>query len=189
MQICRCRSSSPTSGGSVARATARVAQGGVTPTSPCASLHSALPPIVSGYAKASPDCVFNPPKPRRRRIVGDKELQLSLFHHRDLPPAFRLSRPKQCINRFKHTVGILVDVFVPHPVHAPAEFSQIGVASPIVCAFLVCRMRAAIDFDDELRDQTRKVGDVGANGVLAAESVTGDLIAPQSRPKDCLRAS
>jgi hypothetical protein len=25
--------------------------------------------------------------------------------------------------------------------------------------------------------------------VLAAESVTGDLIAPQSRPKDCLRAS
>jgi hypothetical protein len=66
------------SGGSVACATAHVTQGDVVVAPPCASLCSALPPLVSGYAKASPDRTHNPAKLQRSRRVGDEDREFAL---------------------------------------------------------------------------------------------------------------
>jgi hypothetical protein len=46
-------------------------------------------------------------------------------------------------------------------------------------------MRAAVDFNDELCDQAGEIGDIGADGMLLAEAVSGDLIATQPGPEDC----
>ncbi len=46
-------------------------------------------------------------------------------------------------------------------------------------------MRGAVDFHDEPCTKAYEVHDVGTDGVLATESMTGQATGPEAVPEDC----
>src|SRR5258705_13525103 len=50
-------------------------------------------------------------------------------------------------------------------------------------------MLTAVEFDDQLRFRAVEVGDVGADGMLAAESCASECAVPKPRPQLPLRVS
>ena len=62
-----------------------------------------------------------------------------------------------------------------------ALVAEVGVAALV--AFRVVGMLAAVEFDDQARIEAGEVGDVGADGSLAAEAVAVELASAEARPE------
>src|SRR6185437_12739369 len=82
--------------------------------------------------------------------------------------------------------NIFVDVGVGEPDHRPAARLEKGRAARIVGTLLFGAMRCAVDLDDDLAADMREVGNIGMNGVLAAEFVAMAVGFAKTRPEDQL---
>ena len=79
-------------------------------------------------------------------------------------------------NNIQHCVGFLKHLVIPESEHAISLRFDSTVAMFIVAMALL--MLSAIKLDYEPRFETREIGDVAADGYLAAETIPANLAAP-----------
>nr|WP_325060773.1 hypothetical protein [Vitreimonas sp.] len=73
-------------------------------------------------------------------------------------------------NRLPHTGEVVVHVRIGHAKNTPTLLFEIFGAPRVVRQLFGRPVRDAIDLKDELGGNTGEVSDVGANGVLTAET-------------------
>jgi hypothetical protein len=83
-------------------------------------------------------------------------------------------------NVIQHVVEVAVDAFVAVPHNAPSSGLEEPRAPVIVGDCLVRFVRSAVEFNDELCCNTRKVHDVGTEWMLPAEACACELATAQA---------
>jgi len=96
-------------------------------------------------------------------------------------------RVAQCLrNRLQHPGDLRQHIVIPQPQDLPALALQKARAMSVVQLGLFPGMLSAVKFDHPARLHAGKVGDVGANGVLAAKFVSVQLARTQAAPQSLL---
>ncbi len=81
---------------------------------------------------------------------------------------------------FEYAAKVLVDVDVPEADYGPCLALHKGVATGVVFAFLVRRMRCPIELNHKSSFAAGKIGKVRAYWILPLETVAVELLALQA---------
>lgn len=86
---------------------------------------------------------------------------------------------QRIVDNLQDGLGLREHLVIPEAQHGKSLRSQVRVAVRVVDRLL---MLSAVDFHNEPALQTDEIEDVGAHGVLTAESTAVDLTHPQASP-------
>ena len=96
------------------------------------------------------------------------------------------SRRYRYEDRVDNSVNVFGNVGIPETHHAPAATAKERIAASIVCALLGTAVRIAVEFDDELRAEASKVGNVCTDGMLTSKTIALVAETLEFRPQACL---
>jgi hypothetical protein len=92
-------------------------------------------------------------------------------------------------NRIHNRVVVFIELVIPKANHVKASRAQpLGSPHVVLCGVRFTMLRS-IEFEDEFAIEADKVDDVRADGRLAAEFVTLELLGAQQSPEGLLGAS
>lgn len=83
----------------------------------------------------------------------------------------------------KHSIYVFADIGVANADYLKPELLKLASALLVMRALLARRMRAAVNFDNELAVERNEIDDVACNRILAAELPSSKLTPAQSLPK------